>query len=230
MSFGEHDTSRGTARSNPAGPEPGVPLFTWVIGAAALLIVFAAVALFLDPSPHESPQGERAGARTEEQAEEKPEAATLALAPPNPLEITAAFLDAKERATLWNPSAILSGIELVIEDGQPTGPIVFQFGEAIGQAIPGIPLSSKQYSISYEGKSVEEELRESPGKRLGLPEPNCPLEVAFRKLTEAGITTGGRVGVLYTHSQKHGKPAWLVTTEEGLATSLNADSCALLRR
>lgn len=229
MSFGEHDTSRGTARSSPAGSEPGVPLVTWVIGGAALLVVFIAGALFLDPSPHK-PRGESAGAPIEKQADKAPEAGVLAVAPRSPLEITASFLDAKERAELWKPTAILSGIELVIEDGKPTGPILFQFGEAIGQAIPGATLSPKQYSLSYDGKNVGEELRDSPGKRLGLPEPNCPLEVAFRKLTESGITTGGRVGVLYTYSQKNGKPAWLVTTEKGQTTSLNADNCALLRR
>lgn len=230
MSFGEHDTSRGTARSSPVGPEPGVPLITWVIGAAALLVVLTAVALFLDPSPHESEKEANARLSPENQVGEGPAEPARVLAPKSPLDLTASFLDAKARAELWNPSAILSGIELVIEEGRPKGPVLFEFGEAMAQAIPGVPLSPKQYSLSYEGTKVKDEQSDTGDRRVGLPEPNCPLEIAFRKLTEAGVTAGGRVGVLYTHSLKHGKPVWLVTSEGGQATSLNADNCALLRR
>jgi hypothetical protein len=153
-----------------------------------------------------------------------------ALGVKDPLDVTAAFLDAQERAKLWSPSAVLSGIELVVESGKPKGPITFEFGEAVGQAIPGVPLSPKRYTLAYEDKNVKEESSDSSTGRVGLPEPNCPLEVAFRTLAQSDIGTHGRIGILYTHSQKHGKPVWLVTDEQSQTTSLNADNCALLRR
>ncbi len=216
-------------RSYTPPPEPGVPLATWVIGGAALLIALIAGALFLDGSQTVQPQAaEQDVPRDEPDSESQPSPVSV-LTQKNPLELTPSFLDAQERARLWSPVAMLAGIELVVQDGVPVGPVTFEFGEAVGQAIPGNPLSAKRHSISYEGNAIEETSLDSPKHRVGLPEPNCPLEVAFRKLTQSGIDTSGRVGVLYVNSQKHGRPIWLVTNEKGQATSINADSCALLR-
>lgn len=226
----EKETSTPTTRSSPAqDQEPGVPLFTWIIGATALVVVLTAGALFLDDSP-KTKVGDETHPTEVEQLTDSPAKVSDPLATKHPLELTASYLDAQERGRLWNPSAILSGIELVIDGGHPQGAIVFEFGESIGQPIPGAPLSAKRLSLSYEGKKVSESSGESPEKRLGLAEPNCPLEVAFRKLTEAGVKTRARIGVLYTYSHKHGKPVWLVTDEQNQTTSLNADNCALLLR
>lgn len=234
MSLGEHETTDAATRTNRVGrPEPGVPLFTWIIGATALLVVVAAGALFLEPPAHQKIHNGPTTSAMEEitvLADPEPTAIVAGPAPNNPLELTASFLDAQERAKLWSQRAILSGIELVIENGKPRGPITFEFGEAHGQKVPGSPLSSQRYSLSYENKEVKEESMDSPTPRVGLPEPNCPLEVAFRTFAQGGASASGRIAVLYTHSRKHGKPVWLVTDAEGHATSLNADSCALLRR
>lgn len=234
MTWGQHETSTPTTQSSRArGQDAGVPLITWIIGAVTVVVVILAGALFLDPSPQKL--GDR-GASSDAAPEPAAPMAGPSEAPVemaavrHPLDLTDSYIDAQERAKLWNSSAILSGIDVVIEDGRPQGAIVFEFGQALGQPVPGTPLSARRHSLSYEGKSVSERSSESTDQRLGLPEPNCPLEVAFRKLTEAGVKTSGRVAILYTHSQKHGKPVWLVTDESSQATSLNADNCALLRR
>lgn len=228
MSLGEQETTL----TNPVRhPKPDASLFTWVVGGAALIVALTAGALFLGPAHHQTTADSAPMSEHEEQDEGSPTAHVDALAQKDPLELTALLLDARERAKLWKSAAILSSIELVIENGTPRGPIVFEFGEAAGPQIAGGPVSAIRYSVSYEGKNVTEEPIDSSNKRVGLPEPNCPLEVAFRTLTRAGVSaTSGRVGVFYRHSQKHGKPVWLMTDEQGQATSLNADSCALLRR
>lgn len=223
------DDGRPPTASYSPDPEPGVPLITWVIGGAALLVTLVAGALFLDASPPQEAAAPPGAVHAEEEATSSDLPAPPRSEGKNPLEVTASFLDAQERARLWNPAAILSSIELVVQEGAPLGPIKFEFGEAVGQAIPGAPLSAKRHSLSYEGEEIEETTIDSPKRQVGLPEPNCPLEVAFRKLGQSGVDTSGRVGVLYLNSQKHGRPIWLMTNERGQATSINADSCALLR-
>lgn len=230
MTWGPHETSTPTTQTRPArAQDRGLPLTTWIIGALTVVVIVIAGALFLDPSPRENGTIEES---SNEEAE-LPEALEAPVKPApqkHPLDLTDSYIDAQVRAKLWNPSAILSGIDVVIENGRPHGAVVFEFGEALEQPIPGAPLSEKRHSLSYEGKNVSERSSEATDRRLGLAEPNCPLEVAFRKLTEANIKTQGRVAVLYTHSQKHGKPVWLVTDENSQSTSLNADNCALLLR
>jgi hypothetical protein len=228
MSKGTRETNTTATRTAKMHDDPGLPIATWIISGVALIVALTAGALVLSPRP------ENAAPQADEQVQ--PDTSippTDALNKPlerNPLEITASFLDAQQRSRLWDPTSALSGIELVVKDGKPTGPIVFEFGETIGHNVPGAVLSEKRYTISYEEGKVETATTASAARRVALPEPNCPLEVAFSTLIRSGVETQGRFGVLYVQSQKHGRPVWLITNEAGEATSLNADNCALLRR
>jgi hypothetical protein len=219
---GGHDR-RGQAREQ----NDGVPITTWVVGSAALVVVLTAGALFLGEKPKDQEEEARA-----EPTPDEPEAPdpVRELAPKNPLELSSTFLDAQQRAKVWSLKAMLSGVDLVIENGAPTGPITFEFGQTIGPAVPKAPMSPKRQTLEYRGDDVQVKNLDSSQARVGLPDPNCPLDVAFRKLSEGGVSTAGRVAVVYTYSQKHNRPVWLMTNEAGQATSINADTCALLLR
>jgi hypothetical protein len=67
-------------------------------------------------------------------------------------------------------------------------------------------------------------------KRVGLADPNCPLDVAFSKFRQVDNGQSKRVGILYAQSAKHQRPAWLMTTDQGQAFSFSGENCSLLRR
>lgn len=220
---GGHDYRTGS--NNGQGDR--VPIATWVIGSAALIVVLTAAALVLDERPTTGKEDARAELPSDPTEAPPP---VKDLAPRSPLDLSSTFLDAHERARVWSPKAMLASVELVIQDGKPTGPIAFEFGQTVGPTVPKAPMSPSRQTLEYRGDDVQVNNVESSQVRVGLPEPNCPLDAAFRKLSEGGVSTSGRVAVLYTFSQKHDRPVWLMTNESGHATSINAESCALLLR
>ncbi len=221
-------TPSRTLRPNDGRPSDTSPALTWAtaaIGGAALVVVLTAGVLFLgDPRAKEE-------TGVEEEVQKKSEPEDLApLAPSDPLDITARLLDAQERAKIWNESAMLASIEVLIEEGRPKSAMEFVFGEPMGSAVPGAPLSPKRHRISYEGEKVEVKTYDEPKTSTALPVPNCPLEAAHRQLAQSGSLSGGPVAVLYLHAQKEGRPMWLMTTGAGKNYSINAQTCALLAR
>lgn len=216
------------SRSTHARDDGSVPLTTWLIGGAAFITVLAAGALFVSGKPDEGRDAETVLPETTEDAPS--DSPDEILAPKNPLDITPFFLDASERSRIWSSKAMLAGIELLLVDGKPEGPVSFEFGQTLGPAVPRAPLSSKRQFISYLDGGVDEKVQDSTKMRVSLPDPTCPLEVAFRKLGESGVKTTSRVGVLYLHSDKHDRPVWLMTNDSGQATHVSAENCALLLR
>lgn len=219
------------ARFQTAPPGSGAASFaTWTIGGAALVVVLTAGALFLGKGPEKADAQGPGASPGEPPASSPPLPAGGVLTPTDPLDITAFHLDAQERAKIWNPNAMLGSIEVVVESGRPRGAVEFVFGEPIGPSVPGAPLSPKRYRISYDGKRVDASAFDDPKSRTALPSPNCPLEAAFRQLTQSGGADAGPVAVLYVHSQSEGRPRWLMTTGSGKVFNFNADTCALLAR
>jgi hypothetical protein len=149
------------------------------------------------------------------------------LAPSDPLDLTDKFIDSSKRARLWNGSAILAGIELIVADGKPEGPVAFTYGVTTGQPIPGAVLSPKRRTILYSDDEVTSQDTVSTKIGMALPEPRCPIEVAHRKLPdEAGEE---KLGVMYLQSDRHGRPIWLFTNSSGDTYQLSGENCVLLR-
>jgi hypothetical protein len=211
----------------PLPPEDdGTPWFTWVVGASALVVAGTAAMLFLS-GPEPAPEAESSASAPP--AESAPPPAPDPLTARPALDLTAQLLDARQRAQLWRSRAALASIRVVIDAAKPVGAVEFDFGVPKGQSLPGAPLEPARMTYAYQSGSTA--ARESSSSELerALPEPNCPLEVAFRTLSQAGIDTSGRLGATYLHSAQHGRPIWTFTRGEDVH-KLDADTCAVLRR
>lgn len=219
--------SRPSDSFRPPEPNSGIPWITWVIGGAAFLVVLTAGALLLQgkKAPPDPPVAEE-----EEAAADSSAKGAMQLAPKNPLDITRYQLDAMERAKIWNSRAMLASIEVMVDGGEPQGPVNFNFGASIGQPMFNAPLDNQRFSIGYEGKKANTTEDEVGHVRHALTEPNCPLEVAYRKVKEAGNSLEGTVGVLLMRSEQHRRTVWMLSEASGVTHPVDADTCALLRR
>jgi len=146
------------------------------------------------------------------------------------LDISAALTDARTRASLHFEVAALVGVRLIIDDARPLGPIEITYAKARGRALPGQTVGEKRLRISYDGaKAVQtDDTDRSPA--YVLPDPNCPLEAAFRAATQAGAAPHARHFAVYSHSVRHQRPMWTVSAAEGAAYHVDADNCALIVR
>lgn len=211
-----------------APPNDRASWATWGIGGVALIIGVTAAALFLD-EPVTDNHPPSVDASNDEASSLSTPPSDQAEAPAHPLSLSKRRVIAEEHAQLWNTSAILAGIELIVAAGEPVGPVSFVFGTTIGQPVPGGLLSSDRLLVSFSGDVVTTEKRKSESVSVALADPNCPLDVAFGKLARTTDLEGKKIGILYAMSERHGRPIWLVTDSEGQVYNLNGESCALLR-
>lgn len=203
-----------------------VPWITWAISGVAAVVTVAAVVVFLSPPPEESAVPSPA-------AEELLEPAlpdSIPAGSPPPLSLAEKLLIAQQRASIWNPNAQLAGVSLVIEKQKPLGPIEFKFGVPTGPAIPGSPIGTERYTLTFNGDALDAAEIESTAGAVALAAPNCPLEAAFRALKSLGVPAESRIGALLIHSERHRRPVWLMTTSDGQAHQVNAENCVMLRR
>jgi hypothetical protein len=209
-------------------PEDRTSWATFGIGGAALIVGLAALALFLDeptkerdPTPIDAPTMNEASSTLDApQGSEQFE---------HPLSLTKRRVIAQEHARMWNAGAILAGIELIVSAGEPVGPVSFVFGTTVGQPIPGGVLSPDRYIVSFDADAVTTEKKKSASVTIALPDPSCPLDIAFGKLARTADLSGKKLGILYAMSERHGRAIWLVTDSAGQIYNLNGETCALLR-
>lgn len=219
----------GTMRpTRGSQPEDRVSWATWGISGAALIVCAAALALFLeDPATRREPPPSDPPTKHEESSIRGASKEREQFV--HPLSLTDQRVLAQERARLWNAGAILAGIELIVSGGEPVGPVSFLFGTTIGQPIPGGVLSPERYRVSFDAGSVTTEEKMSKSVTAALPDPGCPLDIAFGKLARTVDLSGKKLGILYAMSERHGRAIWLVTDSDGQVFSLNGETCALLR-
>lgn len=228
MERGKSDRGRPAPTLRP-GVQVGTSRITWVIGSATLAVVISAAAVYLEePPPEQALEGPVRG----EKEERPPGMSRLELKPlirEDPLDLGKKLIEAESRARLWNSSAMLAGIELIVTEGKPEGPIVFSFGVTVGHPIPGATLSPQRQSFSYATKLSVKEGAHATGSAVALPDPGCPLEVAYRKLPEVTRSAGEKLGVMYRQSERHGRPIWLFTKSSGDTKHISGENCILLR-
>lgn len=204
-----------------------VPWITWAISGTAVAVTIAAGVVFLSPSAPlpNAPANDEPVLPTLPPTVERVEAPR-----DTPLKLSGKILKAQERATVWNSTAQLTAISLVIDHQRPSGPIEFKFGVPTGQSIPGAPIGSARYAVSFENDSIKVTESETPAPATALPVPNCPLDAALRAVKSTGVSAESRIGVLLIHSERHRRPVWLMTTSDGRAHHVNAENCVMLRR
>ena len=209
-----------------------IPWITWFCGAAALLVLAATVGVLLSPPRREArlPALEPNGAA--------PAAGSAALevqkaptAPQRqPLDISAVLMDARARAALFADSAALISVRLIIAQGRPTDPIDITYAVAQGRPLPGNPVSPKRLRISYTAGAATEVKETDRSPARVLPDPNCPLEAAFRAAQQSGAPGDARYFAVYAHSVRHKRPTWTLSAGDGSTYHVDADNCALLVR
>ncbi len=203
---------------------------TLIIGGAALMTALAAASIwFFGRSPKASPPpAEAAVEATTAAAPVKPSVDPVG---PNPLDATKTLIDASQRARAWNADALLAEIVVDVEDGKPKGPLRVRYGASTSGLVPGSRLGPARLAISYEGSAASQTNERSTKPEVGLPDPNCPLEVAWLKATEAGIPRSAPVQVRYTASPSSKRPVWTVrTADEKTTRTVDGASCAIVVR
>lgn len=207
--------------------EESTPWTAWVFGGAAGLVALLAGYLFFsdrEPTPPAEPAEPPPSAPLP-----SAEASAPVVLPASPLDFSRRLGDARQRALLWDGNAALTGVHLVIENGAPRGPVELEFGVPRGTALPGTPVGQRRLLVAYEGERATERTLVATSVARTLAEPNCPLEVAFRKLREAGVETSGLVTANFLHSERADRALFTFTV--GTVThKVDADSCALLLR
>jgi hypothetical protein len=217
------------------GQSDPIPWITWLSGGAAVLVLLATAAILL--SPPESPRG--ATDSTSRTASDTPagsvatasaEAAKSDAAQAHPLDISAVLMDARARAALFSERSALVGARLIIDEGKPLGPIEISYAVAKDRPLPGDPVTSKRLRISYLGATITPTPETSPTPARVLPDPNCPLEAAFRAAVQSGAPDGVRYFAVYAHSTRYQRPTWTLTAADGKAHHVDAGNCALIVR
>ncbi len=219
----------GSLPPPPGEPEPR-SLATLVIGGIALLTALAAAGIWLFGRSPEAPPPSDAPveATTAAAAPAKP---TVDPVGPNPLDATKTLIDASQRARAWNSDALLSEIVVDVEDGKPKGALRVRYGASTSGLVPGSRLSPARLAISYEGGGASQTTERSTKPEVGLPDPNCPLEVAWLKATESGIDRRAAVQVRYAASASSGRPVWTVRALNDKTTrTVDGSSCAIVVR
>jgi len=209
-----------------------IPWITWLAGGAAVLVLAVTVVVLLSPAKGGPLPAEAAPA-----APAAPTASAMPAAEPprdladaHPLDISPILMDARARATLVWESAALVGARLIIDGGRPLGPIDVSYAAARGRPRPGDSVSEKRLRITYAGTAVTqvEEKDRSPARVV--PDPNCPLEAAFRAAVQSGGTGSSRYFAVYAHSARYRRPTWTLTAASGATYHVDADNCALIVR
>jgi len=207
-----------------------IPWVTWLSGGAAALVLAATGVVLLSPrqgSPAPTP-----GSATAAVASTPPPAAPKPAAEPDrhALDISAVLMDARARAGLFSESAGLVGVRLIIDGARPLDPIDVSYAIATGRPLPGAPVTSKRLRVSYSAGAARQVTETDRSPARVLPDPNCPLEAAFRAVQQAGGPSDARYFAAYVHSTRHQRPTWTLTTGDGAAYHVDADNCALLVR
>lgn len=223
-----------------------IPWVTWLSAGAAILVLCATVFVLLSPAAGPPSAAAAAGtpeASPEVSAQARADARTQS-APKgrarHPLDISPALMDARVRAGRKLEGAALVGVRLIIDGGRPLGPIEITYAAVRGRPLPGDPVTPKRLHVSYDGGEFKtdehgqlvametEETDRSPARVL--PDPNCPLEAAFRAVTQAGAPEAARTFAVYAHSVRSKRPVWTLTAADGAVHHVDADNCALLVR
>lgn len=214
-----------------------VPTITWVTLGLAGAVFAAAAWLHWTPakrppspaglgptSPAEPAEKATASAPTEPKAAPPPELRDSSL------DIAPLLLDAESRSRLWDGDATLVTITTLIGPSGPLEPVEFQFSVPRSGRLPGSPLKGERLTIRYKGGRAEQ--KPENGKTVGYsaPAPNCPLDVAARKLPASALASNYRLAVLYSYSKKESRPLWLFTEASGTLHRVDGNSCAVLIR
>jgi hypothetical protein len=213
-----------------------IPWVTWLSGGAALLLVIGTGVLLLSGRTPPAP-GAVAMPTAMAKALSVASAASASVPQPSaqapdrhPLDISLAQGDARTRASLHFDRSALVGIRLIIDAGRPLGPIEITYARIKERALPGALVTSERLRVSYDGGRATPTEDTDRTSARSVPEPNCPLEAAFRAAVQAGASADARTFAVYAHSQRHDRPTWTLTAGSGGAYHVDGDNCALLRR
>lgn len=220
----------------PVEPERRNLAVPIIAGATALVLLAALMLVFRGPrsAVEEGAEPADQGEATDSDSEPAPDSApvkALDLLGPNPLDTTKTLVDAAQRARAWNPDALLAGIFVEVADGKPQGPIQVRYGVPEGGSIaPGSRLGGKRLALEYANGAATQTEDGAKDAGVALPEPNCPLDAAWLRATEAGIARSTKVTMRYESSKKLNRPVWTVQPAEGAARTLDGSSCAVVLR
>lgn len=213
-----------------------VPLATWITLGMAGAVLAAAGWIYVTPppglharGPSHSPSAAEAKPAT---GDPEPDAATPSPSEPaaNALNIAPLMLDAESRSHLWSSDPVLATITTLIGPGGPIEPVEIQFGTPRAGRLPGSPLQAERLTVRYTNGRAEQKRETSRSATYSVSTPNCPLEVAVRKLPSTALVSNYRIAVLYFYSKKESRPLWVFTEASGALHRIDGDTCTVLVR
>jgi hypothetical protein len=163
------------------------------------------------------------------------EAVPTAAQPTDPLELHNALVVARRRAQSWHADAQLVSIDVsAVDKGRvaANGKIDVEFGKSKnGQLGPRAALTADRLFVSISRSAPTDSERRGRAAE-SIADPNCPLELAWRKMVASGIPSNATVSMRYELSKRHDRAVWNATVAEpsGLSRVLDGNNCAILSR
>jgi hypothetical protein len=206
---------------------------------AGLVVVAGAAGLVFAWRGGEASQEEDGAGSTVEApsatAAATPAAVVSPAAAPARQDTTRELLDAAQRAVAWHADAVIAEIRAELVAGGVSGPrrtgaLEIEYGQPKQGFGPGAPLKAERLLITYpEDAPGSQKPVRSQGSPIGLPEPNCPLEVAWSTAVQSGLSREEPLRLRYAFEQKLRRAVWRVSGASGTPVrTLDGNSCAVL--
>jgi hypothetical protein len=161
-------------------------------------------------------------------------AAPLESAAPRRLDPSSLLADARREASLWHRDAVLVSLSASPLDARGVaegGTVELTFAKPGGQRISGgAETSGERLALRSSGGPLSKS-EQRAGKAKIAPEPNCLFEDAWAAAQRAGADPTAGVGMRYLWSDKHARPVWEVSSNDGqVLRRLDGVSCSILTR
>lgn len=189
----------------------GVFLLWWTLGAGAKPAPSASAAAPPPPAPTDS-------------------------AAPTSVELSQALTDARRRATSWYRDASLLSIEAApVAAGKlddPKASVVVTWGKPTGRLGPGAPVGPARLVVTVTVVGASEKQAQDADKSVGVAEPSCTLDAAWRAAVASGLPSSKALTLSYAHNQKYDRAVWTARAAggEGDTRTLDGQSCAIMVR
>lgn len=154
------------------------------------------------------------------------------------MDASQALIRGTKMATAWNAEArLVSYVSDHVENGRVDtaggGRIVLVFAAPGSEGMRlGTPVGKARYVVVVDGKGVHASQRNSGPPAWSVAPPDCPLDVAWRKVVASGVPSSKPLGMRYAIDRQRQRAVWTATTRDrpGQTRTLDGRTCAILTR
>lgn len=154
-------------------------------------------------------------------------------APPDPMDPLKALVDARRKAQAWHAEAILVSITATpVSAGKvaSSGSIELEFAAPKGGKLgPGNEVLPERFVVVMSRREQKISVRRA-APTLGIADPNCPLDEAWRKMVASGVPSTTSVTMKYELHRKRDRAVWSTSVpgKPELSRTLDGNTCAIV--